>query len=383
MTRIVHVIAEFSAKEAMGRTIAETAARVPGDHHLVAAHVHDGAELFAGVVEVGGAMETFPMGRSSQVRDALLALRPDVVHLHGGALAPLLAAGSPIREHPHVITMYAWPRVPPLRQLRAGGLGPAWQSNVLRPRVGLTTVLPPAAVRGALRRAGTSAVLTPDPGVSQRLSHGLDIPVLRLTSGAPEDDRRAVFETDKPVVVFAGRAESVRGVDTLIDAFPRVLEHVPGATLRLLLIPRPELGSLVDRVAAAGISDRVTVVTDPVPDLLAELAAAQVGAWPFKFDYTTSPPAMAIAEALSVGLPTVATQVGCVRAVVEPDVNGLTVPPGDAPALATALLRLLTDGDLWQRLATAGPATTRRLSWSRAAEVTDGAYRSALARSTS
>ena len=52
-----------------------------------------------------------------------------------------------------------------------------------------------------------------------------------------------------------------------------------------------------------------------MPDLLAELAAAQVGAWPFKFDYTTSPPAMAVAEALSVGLPVVATEVGCVRAV--------------------------------------------------------------------
>jgi starch synthase len=305
------------------------------------------------------------------------------VHLHGGALAPLLAAGSPISEHPHVITMYAWPRIPPLRQLRAGGLRPAWQSNVLRPRVGVSTVLPPAAVRGALRRAGTSAVLTPDPGVLRRLSHARGIPVLRLSSGAPEDDRRAVFEPEKPVIVFAGRAESVRGVDTLIDAFPRVLEHVPGATLKLLLIPRPDLGSLVDRVAAAGVSDRVTVVTEPVPDLLAELAGAQVGAWPFKFDYTTSPPAMAIAEALSVGLPTVATEVGCVRAVVEPDVNGLTVPPGDAPALATALLRLLTDGDLWQRLATAGPATTRQLSWSRAAEATDAAYRSALESSTS
>jgi alpha-maltose-1-phosphate synthase len=378
MTRIVHVIAEFSAKEAMGRTIAETASRVPGEHHLVAARIHDGAELFASVVEVGGAMETFPMGRSTQLREALRGLRPDVVHLHGGALAPLLAAGSPIREHAHVMTMYAWPRVPPLRQLRAGGLRPAWQSNVLRPRVGATTVLPPVAVRAALRRAGTSAVLTPDPAVSRRLSHGLDIPVLRLTSGAPEDDRRATFEAEKPVIVFAGRAESVRGVDTLIDAFPRVLEHVPGATLKLLLIPRPELGSLVDRVAATRISDRVTVVTDPVPDLLAELAGAQVGAWPFKFDYTTSPPAMAIAEALSVGLPTVATEVGCVRAVVEPDVNGLTVPPGDAPALATALLRLLTDRDLWQRMATAGPATTRQLSWSRAAEVTDAAYRTAL-----
>jgi len=383
VTRIVHVIAEFSAKEAMGRTIAETAARVPGDHSLVAARIHDGSELFAEVVEIGGAMETFPMGRSTELRTALLGLRPDVVHLHGGALAPLLAARSSIREHAHVMTIYAWPRVPPLSQLRAGGVRPAWQSNVLRPRVAATTLLPPASARAALRRAGTSAVLTPDPEVVRRLSGSPDIPVLRLTSGAPEDARRATFAAEKPVIAFAGRAESVRGVDTLIDAFPRVLDHVPGATLKLLLIPRPELESLVDRVAAAGVSDRVTIVTDPVPDLLAELADAQVGAWPFKFDYTTSPPAMAIAEALSVGLPVVATQVGCVRAVVEPGVNGVTVPPGDAPALATAILRLLTDRDHWQRLAAAGPVTTRQLSWTRAAEVTEAAYRSAWESSAS
>jgi hypothetical protein len=127
MTRIVHVIAEFSAKEAMGRTITETAARVPGEHYLLAAHIHDGAAAFAGAVEVGGPMETFPMGRSAQLGAALTALRPDVVHLHGGALAPLLAAGSPIREHAHVITMYAWPRLPQVRQLRAAGLGLAVQ----------------------------------------------------------------------------------------------------------------------------------------------------------------------------------------------------------------------------------------------------------------
>jgi glycosyltransferase involved in cell wall biosynthesis len=379
--RVVHVIAEYSAKEAMGRTIAESAARVPGEHCLVAARVHDGADLFAEVVEIGGAMETFPIGRSSELGAALLRLRPDVVHVHGGALAPLLAAGSPIREHAHVMTIYAWPRVPPMRQLRAGGIRPAWRSNVLRPRVAATTALPTAAVRAALRRAGTAAVLTPDPAVTRRLSPGLGIPLLRLTSGAPEDERRATFEAEKPVIVFAGRAESVRGVDTLIEAFPRVLDHIPGATLKLLLIPRPELAALVDRVAATGVSDRVTVVTDPVPDLLAELAAAQVGAWPFKFDYTTSPPAMAIAEGLAVGLPVVATDVGCVRAVVEPDVNGLTVRPGDADALANSLLRILTDRDLWQRLAAAGPATTRHLGWGRAAEVTGSAYRTALGRS--
>ena len=379
MMRVSHVIAEYSAKEAMGRTVREAAMRVPGTHSLVTARLHDGADAFTSVAELGGAMETFPLGRGPALQAALAAQRPDVVHVHGGALAPLLAASSGIRDYPNVMTMYAWPRIPPVNQLRAGGVRAAWRSNVLRPRVGATTILPASVVRAALRRAGTRVVLTPDPAVRRRLSGNSSLSVERLPSGAPEDSRRASFNAHKPVIVFAGRAESVRGVDTLMDAFPAILDHIPGATLKLLLIPRPELGALRQRVAAAGISDRVVLVTEPVEDLLSELSDAQVGAWPFKFDYTTSPPAMAVAEALSVGLPVVATNVGCVRAVVEPGVNGATVAPGDAPALASALLRMLTDRSHWERMAAAGPTTTQQLSWSRAAETTEGAYRMAVA----
>jgi len=60
--------------------------------------------------------------------------------------------------------------------------------------------------------------------------------------------------------------------------------------LRLLLIPRPELPGLLARAGAADGAEAIEIVTEPVPNLLAELAEAQVGAWPFKFDYTTSPP---------------------------------------------------------------------------------------------
>jgi glycosyltransferase involved in cell wall biosynthesis len=117
------------------------------------------------------------------------------------------------------------------------------------------------------------------------------------------------------------------------------------------------------------------VVTEPVPDLLAELAAAQVGTWPFKFDYTTSPPAMAVAEAMSVGLPVVGTDVACVRAVLEPEVGGLVVPPARPGALAQALVRLLSDEPTWQRYADAGVRSVReRLGWDRAATVTAAAY---------
>ncbi|WP_305785999.1 glycosyltransferase family 4 protein [Symbioplanes lichenis] len=373
--RVVHLIAEFSAHEAMGRTVTETAGRVPGTHHLVTSAAHDGHAVFASVDEIGGAVASFPLGRTAALAGVLARIRPDVVHLHAGALGPVQAALPVLRPYKTVLTAYAWPTVPGPAAWRRASLAEMRASNVLQPRVALTTLLPPALATAALHRAGVSTVLTPDPRVAERLGDRAGITVTRLPSGAPADERRARFDAGTPTVVFAGRAETVRGLDTLLAAWPTVLDRVPGARLRLLLIPRPELPAILARAESL---ESVDVVTEPVPDLLAELAAAQVGTWPFKFDYTTSPPAMAVAEAMSVGLPVVATDVACVRAVLEPGVNGVAVPPARPAELGDALASLLRDEVSWRRYATAGLASVReRLGWDRAAAVTASAYAAA------
>ncbi|GID93830.1 glycosyltransferase family 4 protein [Amorphoplanes digitatis] len=377
MTRVAHVIAEFSAKEAMGRTVTEMAARVPGEHHLVTTHALDGQDAFAGVHEIGGALETFPLGRSDELREALRRIGPDLVHLHAGALGPFLALLPVLRPYPKLLTAYAWPTLPGPGAWRRATVSEMRASNVLRARVLVTTVLPVPLAAAALRRAGVTTVLTPDPRVADRLGRRRGLNVVRFSSGAPVDPRRARFDAERPTIVFAGRAESVRGLDTLLAAFTRVRAAVPGARLRLLLIPRPELPRILARAGAAG--DAIEVVTEPVPDLLAELAAAQVGTWPFKFDYTTSPPAMALVEAMAVGLPVVGTDVACVRAVLEDGVNGLSVPPADPPALARALVTLLRDEQSWQRYAKAGlESATQRMGWARVAETTADAYAAVL-----
>ena len=59
---------------------------------------------------------------------------------------------------------------------------------------------------------------------------------------------------------------------------------------------------------------------------------------------------MVIVEAMSWGLPIVATRVGGIPEIITDGVNGLLVPPGDARALAEAVRLLCQDADLRERL---------------------------------
>ena len=379
--RIAHLISEFSAHEAIGRTLSETATRVPGEHHLITTRVHDGGEAFASIHELGGRIESFPMSGAARMSAILDEIRPDVVHLHAGILGPILAKRSGLGRYPLALTIYAWPGLPGRAAWKHAGWKALRASNVLPARVAVTAALPAALVRSAIRSVKPLGILSPDPRVIERLA-GCGAPIEALPSGAPADRRRArrvPAEGSGPTVVFAGRAESVRGIRTLVDAFPFVRDRVPDVRLRLLLIPRPELADLLIHVDRSRAREAIDVVTEPIPDLLGELAAAQVGAWPFLADYTTSPPAMAVAEAMAVGLPVVSTPVACVRSVMRPDVDGIAVAPGDVDGLAHALVNMLTDDVAWQQFSTAGHDAVQRLTWDKCAEATSALYRRAAA----
>ena len=69
--RIVHLVSEYSAHEAIGLTVTETALRVPGEHHLITTKAHDGGAVFASVHELGGRIESFPMSSRDQCTRSL------------------------------------------------------------------------------------------------------------------------------------------------------------------------------------------------------------------------------------------------------------------------------------------------------------------------
>ena len=68
-------------------------------------------------------------------------------------------------------------------------------------------------------------------------------------------------------------------------------------------------------------------------------------------------------EAMAAGLPVIASRVGGIPALVDHDVNGLLVPPGDAAALAAAISRVLTEPGTAARLAAAARQTAQQYTW--------------------
>jgi len=86
-------------------------------------------------------------------------------------------------------------------------------------------------------------------------------------------------------------------------------------------------------------------------------------------------------EAMACGAPVVVTDSRGVREFARHEVNCLVVPPRDPAALATAILRLLMDRPLADRLGAAGVETSARYDWKSAADRFEEALRALVATS--
>jgi glycosyltransferase involved in cell wall biosynthesis len=92
---------------------------------------------------------------------------------------------------------------------------------------------------------------------------------------------------------------------------------------------------------------------------------------------------ISLLEAMASGLPIVSTDVGGIPFLVEDGTTALLVRPGDPSAMADAVLRLLADRALGDRLVAAGLAAAQAYTWERVRPRLLAAYARALARGAS
>jgi glycosyltransferase involved in cell wall biosynthesis len=125
----------------------------------------------------------------------------------------------------------------------------------------------------------------------------------------------------------------------------------------------PERAILEAAVAAAGLTGRVRLAGALTQEQLMEwYGTAMVVAVPSVEadggDRDGLP--NVILEAMAMGIPVVASAAGAIPEAVTDGVQGLLVAPGDAEALASALERVLADGEGRRRMGEQGRATVCR-----------------------
>jgi D-inositol-3-phosphate glycosyltransferase len=180
-----------------------------------------------------------------------------------------------------------------------------------------------------------------------------------------------VAETD-PVVLFFGTLQAYKGVDILLDAFAGVRARRPTARLVIAGAPSGDTDLAVLRATAArigGVDLRPGYV--PMAEVPALFEVARVVAAPYRYANASG----VVELARTFGRPVVGTTVGDLPAVIEHEVTGLLVEPGDVPGLEAAVLRLLDRPEDAQRMGEAGRArSAERASWSTVAELTEEVF---------
>ncbi len=148
-------------------------------------------------------------------------------------------------------------------------------------------------------------------------------------------------------LVSVGRLSPEKGLAGLLEAFAAIDAD---AELRIIG-DGPERDALEAKVAALGLSDRVTFVGRlPSSGVIAELLYADAFAMA---SFMEGLPVV-LMEALAMGVPVIAPRVAGIPELVEDDASGLLFAPGHWRELTERLERLLGDGALRKRLAAEG-----------------------------
>jgi phosphatidyl-myo-inositol dimannoside synthase len=161
---------------------------------------------------------------------------------------------------------------------------------------------------------------------------------------------------DPPHVLFVGRLSEEKGILEFLAATEGIARVIVGN------------GPLRDRV----------------PDAVGFVPPHELGAYYERAAVVVCPSrregyGVVAREAMAHARPVIATAVGGLLDAVEDGVTGLRIPPCDPVALRSAIMSLLSDGELRSALGASGREAAReRFSLKAAAEATIGAYRDAL-----
>lgn len=205
----------------------------------------------------------------------------------------------------------------------------------------------------------------------------------------PSDEARAVVgvPANERMLLYVGRIEPLKGVDTLVEAIARmrqtgvlcqsphylaIIGGDPDADPEFMTAEMARLQQLSRNL---GLGDLVVFLgkrsQDSLPDYY---SAAEVVVVPSHYESF----GMVALEAMACGTPVVASQVGGLAFLVQDGVTGFHVPDGDPEALCDRLSRLIMDAPLRKKMGEQAADYARGYGWNKIAPRILALYRETI-----
>jgi phosphatidylinositol alpha-mannosyltransferase len=273
------------------------------------------------------------------IRSFLAEREFDVVHLHEPYLPFIGPAFLHFADAVKVGTFHTWREGPHLPYLVAWPLI-LYMNRKLDGRVAVSS----SARRTIGRYVPADYRVIPNGVDFQRFSKRVEPP--------------SHLADDRPTLLFVGRIESRKGIPFLLRAYKLVKEKVPLA--RLVIVGegglRADYEHQADEIGLRDVYFEGFVSPESLPGYYQR---ADV----FCSSSTVNEAfGITLLEAMAAGAPTVATTTNG-STLGEHEVDGLIVPPKDPPAMAQAILRLLEDRPLAERLAAHAHERAKEFDW--------------------
>jgi D-inositol-3-phosphate glycosyltransferase len=224
-----------------------------------------------------------------------------------------------------------------------------------------------------------------DPAKVEIVPPGVDLDLFRPL---PCDEARAAVGVppDHHMILFVGRIQAIKGIDTLIRAMAVLVGKRPHLKGKLALTiiggagdpaTDGELARLQALEQELGIDDVVTFTGSRDQDTLVNYYnAASMVVVPSHYESF----GMVALEAMACGTPVIASDVGGLSLNVADGFNGYLIPQGDVDELAYKMELLLEHDQLRAQLGTQACQWAQRFSWQTIADETLAVYAHALRR---
>jgi glycosyltransferase involved in cell wall biosynthesis len=166
---------------------------------------------------------------------------------------------------------------------------------------------------------------------------------------------------EKRIILYAGRLLSLKGVDVLIRAVPKVLKNIKNDDV-LFVFAGPGDSSRFHNILAETNAEAKCLFTGPLPketviQLMKKSALVILPTYNDNSPYT-------ILEAMACGTPVVASNVGGIPEIITNGYDGILVKPGSPDILANAITNILQDKQLYDQISKREKQTiTKKFSW--------------------